>query len=785
MRGAHRQRTLLAEDWYDVGLAGLLTATTLVGWAATYRGAGLWFFGLGAVLVGLAVAVTVVSLGGGAEHVTLALVLVYVVAAGPVGGGVDALWGLDALGAGTTGTLDGWRALVGTHPPLDAAGATLLPPAGLCLLAAGLSAALAMRSDVPGRPLLPQLVQLLVVLAAARAETVAVVAHGIGFVVLALVWLRVRTRQSESAESGSAGRGTTPGLAAAPKPGALPPTRSRGRGPLFPAGAGRAAVGPAMVAGAVVVALLLAGGTPLTERRVLRGSLPAYDPAPVRTPLDDFRDYTRRRPASEGNVFDARLLRVRGVEPGTRVRIAVLEAYDGERWSAAEQTDPARIDDRYLRLASTVDNPAAGTPAEAVVTALGGWSVPWVPTAGAVQGFTFLGAEREALTEQLRFDPAAGSGLVTTPELAPGTDYAARVRLPEVELPAPDDEPFPDLAPGLAEAGAFLDPAVEAWSAGAASPMEAVLQVARRLKRTGYYTDGAARGEEDYAAGHSQLRLGREFVLAATTAGNDEQYAAAMALMANRLGVPARVVVGAVLPGRGIVRGRDVEAWVELRVADGSWRTLPTAAFMGRRPPPSEEEERPAGSPPPQRIFPEQTPDDTSPPRQQPERPEPEPEDSADSELADSAEEGSGVLGTVLRWLLVVVLLVALVGLVPALKWWRRRRRRLAARPSDRVSGGWEELVDAARDLGTAVPGGLTRPAQAQWLEPGAGAAVGTMAERADVLVFAPDPPDDAEAERFWSLVEAERTRLTAARSPLRRLRALLNPASLLPRRDR
>lgn len=779
MRGAHRQRTLIAEDWYDVGLAGLLTATTLLGWAATYRGAGLWFFGLGAVLVGLAVAVTVVSLGGGTEHVTLALVLVYVVLAGPVGGGVDALWGLDALGAGTTGTLDGWRALVGTHPPLDAAGAALLPPAGLCLLAAGLSAALAMRSDVPGRPLLPQLVLLVVVLAAARAETVAVVTHGVGFVVLALVWLRVRTRQSESAQAGAAARG---GPAAVPDAaGGVVPARPRGRGPLFPAGAGRAAVGPAMVAGAVVVALLLAGGTPLTERRVLRGSLPAFDPAPVRTPLDDFRDYTRRRPAPETNVFGDRLLRVRGVEPGTRVRIAVLEDYDGERWSAAEQTDPARIDDRYLRLASTVDNPAAGAPAEVVVTALGGWSVPWVPTAGAVQGFTFLGAEREALSEQLRFDPAAGSGLVTTPELAPGTDYAARVRLPDDRPPTPDDEPFPDLAPGLAEAGAFLDPAVEAWSAGASSPMDAVLQVARRLKRAGYYTDGAARGEEDYAAGHSQLRLGREFVLAATTAGNDEQYAAAMALMANRLGVPARVVMGAVLPRRGVVQGRDVEAWVELRVADGSWRTLPTVAFMGRRPPPTEEEERPSGSPPPQRIFPEQTPDDTSPPRQQPERPEPEPEDSTDpADDADDAAEESGVLGTVLRWLLAVVLLVVLVGLVPALKWWRRRRRRRAARPSDRVSGGWEELLDTARDLGTAVPGGLTRPAQAQWLEPATGA--GALAARADVLVFDPEPPDDAEAERFWAQVEAERARLAAARSPARRLRALLSPTSLVRR---
>ena len=62
--------------------------------------------------------------------------------------------------------------------------------------------------------------------------------------------------------------------------------------------------------------------------------------------------------------------------------------------------------------------------------------------------------------------------------------------------------------------------------------------------------------------------------------GNDEQYAAWMALLANRIGVPARVVFGAVVPDGGTVTGADVHAWVELQVADGSWRTLPTELFM-------------------------------------------------------------------------------------------------------------------------------------------------------------------------------------------------------------
>ena len=36
----------------------------------------------------------------------------------------------------------------------------------------------------------------------------------------------------------------------------------------------------------------------------------------------------------------------------------------------------------------------------------------------------------------------------------------------------------------------------------------------------------------------------------------------------------------------GKVRGADIHAWVELRVLDGSWRTLPTKAFMSRTPVP-------------------------------------------------------------------------------------------------------------------------------------------------------------------------------------------------------
>jgi hypothetical protein len=300
-----------------------------------------------------------------------------------------------------------------------------------------------------------------------------------------------------------------------------------------------------------------------------------------------------------------------------------------------------------------------------------------------------------------------------------------------------------------------------------------VLRVAERLRSEGRYSDGAVAGEEAYSGGHSPRRLGAGFVLTTPTVGNDEQYAAAMALMANRLRVPARVVVGAVLPDDRVVEGKDVTAWVELRAADGTWHILDTDRFMSHRPPPRE---RDPGGQRPDRIFPEQTPDDRSPeqrpePKKSPDQRPQQPEDASDP--GAEAEPGPDLW----PWL-ALVLLLAVPGVVPALKWWRRRQRLGAARVSERYAGAWLELVDQARDLGRPVPSGLTRPAEARVLDRGA-----ALAEEADLKIFGADDPDPREAEAFWALVRDERAGLTAGYSPWQRVRAALSLASLRVRR--
>jgi hypothetical protein len=51
----------------------------------------------------------------------------------------------------------------------------------------------------------------------------------------------------------------------------------------------------------------------------------------------------------------------------------------------------------------------------------------------------------------------------------------------------------------------------------------------------------------------------------------DEQYATALAIAANRLGIQARLVFGATPSASGEVKGSDIHAWVEVHTADGTW----------------------------------------------------------------------------------------------------------------------------------------------------------------------------------------------------------------------
>ena len=127
---------------------------------------------------------------------------------------------------------------------------------------------------------------------------------------------------------------------------------------------------------------------------------------------------------------------------------------------------------------------------------------------------------------------------------------------------------------------AFVTPHVQKYAAAQTTPARQLAAVAATLK-AGAWSDGTFAGETEYLPGHYQGRLQR-FLAGKQLVGSDEHYAATFALMASRIGFPARVVLGAVTPTDGVVKGKDVVAWVELQT-DAGWVTVDRTAYIPDR----------------------------------------------------------------------------------------------------------------------------------------------------------------------------------------------------------
>ncbi len=359
----------------------------------------------------------------------------------------------------------------------------------------------------------------------------------------------------------------------------------------------------------------------------------------------------------------------------------------------------------------------------------------------------------------MRYNVATTTGDGASAALAATTTTTFSAVLPDERLTRSSMTPY--AAPGRLQPP--VPSSTRCYGRGRSRPLAGrqVLSLARYLRTNGRYSDGGKRLSQQRTGRATTSRgSGRGSSVPGDSSGDDEQYAAFIALAANRLGVPARVVVGARPGPRGWVHGRDVFAWVELRVGDGSWRVLPLSTFMSHRVPRRSEPPRTS----PERYVQRTTPRATEPPTQRP-------------------ADGTGTAGTSrpeddrpgLPWWLLVP---SVVWVVPAVKWLRRRRRRRLRRVSMRFAGGWSELLDLAADQGRPVPSELPRVVQARLLGRGE-----DLARFADERVFAPEGPDSAASDVFWRGIDRERRAMAREVGLVRRVLAFWNPRSLLRRR--
>ena len=563
----------------------------------------------------------------------------------------------------------------------------------------------------------------------------------------------------------------------------------------------RTALGAGMLAialaAAVAVVPFAARGA---EREVLRSAVgPDIDLSAEVSPLAQYRSLYGEDRADD--VLFA-------VEPVTgtlpeRIRVATLDAYDGEvfRSGGAGAADAGR----FVRVPSSLDA-GEGDPVVARV-AIDGWDGIWMPTAGRLETVEFAGDRATSLADRFYYNTEAWAGVQTAGGgLRAGDRYLVRGVEPATadlaQLEAPGGAPEGVEAPGSLRA--WMD---EHVSGAGGAALDGLVSL---LRERGYLSHGLAEDGEipawaqalpDYspqpsASGHSLARvdtmfsrlLEREADPRAAASGNyvaavgdDEQFAVATALMARELGFPSRVVLGARLsaaePGlatcdEGVCRAQDLSVWTEVQSADGQWVPVDVTPQFEQSPSLDVTEQRD-----PENVT-EVRPDSV----EEVVPPDPAQEDSASDR---PAEDDAGIdlawLWPLLRTSGIVLLVLTLAFgpflIVIAVKAARRRGRRRTGTPAARISGAWDEYVDAAIDAGRAAPRTLTRSELAASFATPSGAV---LAREADRAVFSHAAVADEDAREYWNTVDAERRGLRRERGVWRGLATTVSLRSLL-----
>ncbi|MGH3206266.1 MAG: transglutaminase-like domain-containing protein [Trebonia sp.] len=726
----------------------VLTMVGIVGFRPAYGGHGYLAVGAAGVVLGL-----LLSHVGQRARLPLVVVVAVSVLAFLLFGGVVSQTGtvsLPVLRTVANVAVSGWTQLLTTARPVGRTAGLLVLPYLLGLFSGVAGHALARRTRFAVLPAAaPAAVVALSILFGAAQPTAALL-QGAGFAVCVLAWAAAR-QQRGAARAATLGRQR--------------PWQRIGAAVavLAVAGAGAAVIGPH-----------LPGAN--AHPRVVLYVAPPFDVSAYPSPLAGFRDYTQDVPAGL-SVYTKELLATTGLPAGSRVRIAAMDAYDGLSWGVANAAAGSSFSG-YQRVGALLPGAIPGPTRAATITVQPAYDEPWLPDLADTTGFTFGGSAGPQTAAALRFNVATTTGII--PDGVPAglryTVSAAAVAAPStagLAAASPEGAPDSDITiPAAVQAFA------QAHSDTATTPMGKVLTLATYLRDNGRYSNGGG-AQSVITAGHGSGRL-TSFLEGKQIIGDDEQYAATMALLANAVGVPARVSLDGTVEANGTVYGKDVRADIELDTAEYGWVTLPASQFTGTKSPQLQTQQV---TPPPQPVK-------VVPPR----RGDAAPVAAANSSTAVSRTAPPPpstsrfaippIVFILLKYAGTPLLAVVAAGVaLIALKAARRRRRRSTGPPSARVAGAWRELVDLGRDLGISAAGvsasAPTRREFAAHAEEHGLKEARAVALAADAAVFGPADPDNATVSGVWQLVTAARRAATSGLPLRRRLWVAVNPASL------
>ncbi|MCP2635314.1 transglutaminase-like domain-containing protein [Microbacterium sp. HD4P20] len=738
----------------DLGAILALLTIPVVGFWSTFDGPRYLVAALGGLLLGMSLGVLGAVLRWGILLLSGATVAAYFLFGGAlalphttVAGVIPTLETLRLL---AEGTVTSWKQLLTTVAPVAAGDGHLVVPFLLALVAAVLTTSLAVRAPAAAWALIPAAAYLAVEIALGTSQPVVPVVQGMVFGLVAVVWLAIRQAWQPQAAAVSVGEGSSGARGAALR---------------------RAVMGVGVIALAAVIGVTTSAfAAPASPRYVLRDVvIPPFDIREFPSPLQSFRAYVRDFP-------DETLFTVSGLPEDARVRLATMDAYNGTVYNVSDEG--AGSSSAFSPVRTNMSADAEGTPAKVHVeiAALEG---VWMPDAGAVRSITFDGERAEDLRRTAHYNESTSTGVVTA-RLQQGDAYTIDSVIPEI----PSDEALADtpFAPvSLPEQEGVPQDLADVASnavADAVTPIEQARALESLLSEGGFFSHGLA-GEVISRAGHGAERI-TTLLGAEQMVGDDEQYATAMALLAREVGIPARVVMGFYpdedQAGQAVFEatGDSLHAWVEIAFEGAGW--VPFDPTPPEDQVPNDQTTKPKADPKPQVL--------------QPPPPPQEPVDLPPTVTDDGGSEDENALDLTLLWTIVGIgagtlgilfVLLAPFVVIGVLKATRRRRRREAERPADRISGGWDELVDRASDHGAPVRTGGTRLEEAGVLSTAfAEPRVATLASRADLEVFGPSEPSPHDVEVFWTQVDEIVGGMASSRSWWQRMKARLSIRSLL-----
>ena len=728
---------LMALDAVLVVLLGLLAAGSL---RESYGGAGWVVAMAGGLFLGVCCAVAGTLFRLGPWGSALSLLAAYFVfgssLALPASTDPSRVPSPSSLRDLATGLVESWRNSLTLATPLGEVGDVLVVPLVIGLVGGFVAASLLWRSRWPGATSLVLAAVLVASSAFGDRFSAQTTVRGVVLLLATLVWLRLRA--SRHVRGGWTRRVVLTGLVVLVASG-------------VGAGVSRAVTGP-------------------SDRAVLREQVqPPFDPRDYPSPLSRFRAYKK-------DLETTPLLKVHALPEGARIRIATMDYFDGIVWNVTGGPGAPESSGSFAHL-------GRGRPATSdseVTVSVDGLTGVWVPSVGATTG---VRVDEEAGTGETSFLYNSATGtMAQVGGLRAGTTYTLSATVApsptEAEIAAATSTPDPGARPpeNVPERLAALS---DTWiaEAGATTAGAQAAAIATTLHEKGYYSNGLG-GEYRSTSGHGARRID-DLVATPSWVGDEEQYASAMAIATQRLDIDSRVVIGFRPETSDVVlTGKDVTAWVEVRLDGLGWVAFDPAPDETRvlEKPDDEPDPRPQ----PQVLQPPDTPVEA----QEEDVDVPQGGSTGSDKRPDETTGGAGVLLKVVKVVAVTAgagtVLLSPLWIIALLKSRRRRRRKLLPDPVDRISAGWREITDNARDLGVRIDPGVTRHETSRIVvDRFPRSEVHVLAATADEHVFGPDRPSDEEVAAYWEDVDSAMKRMRRSVPPWWRVAHRFSWASL------